>query len=227
MVRRTKEEAQETRAHLLDAAERLFSEQGVTSTSLNDIARAAGVTRGALYHHFKNKTDLIEALLDRVMMPITEMRSCAASAAPGDPLSQIRLRAMHVLRQAVHDPHTRAVFTILFHKCEYVDNVTAIKQRHLETRNECAVEVQTAFAAAIAAGQLPADLDPRNATLGLFSFIDGLVYNWLLDPEYFSLDQHIAHFIDVYVEGLRHSAAGTARNLPALCTAIGNGVKQP
>src|SRR3569623_238420 len=181
MVRRTKEEAQETRAHLLDAAERRFSEQGVTSTSLNDIARAAGVTRGALYHHFKNKTDLIEALLDRVMMPLTEMRSCAASAAPGDPLSQLRLRAVHV---------------------------------------------QTAVAAAIAVGQLPADLDPRNATLGLFSFIDGLGYNWLLDPEYFALDQHIAHFIDVYIEGLRHSAAGTARNLPALCAAIGNGVKK-
>ena len=136
MVRRTKEEAKETRAHLLDAEERLFSEQGVTSTSLNDIARTAGVTRRALYPHFKKKTHLIEALLDRVMMPITEMRSCAASAAPGAPLSQIRLRAMHVLRQAVHDPHTRAELTIQEHKSEYVDNVTANKQRNLETRND-------------------------------------------------------------------------------------------
>lgn len=207
MVRRTKAEALETRAQLLDAAERVFSERGVTNTSLNEIAVAAGVTRGALYHHFKNKLDLIDALLERVMMPITEMRTGAASVAPGDPLGQIRLRAMHVLRQAVGDTHTRAVFSILFHKCEYVEPLLAIKQRHLATRNECAAEVTQTFAAAIAAGQLPAELDPRKATMGLFSFIDGLVYNWLLDPDYFALEQHIEHYVDIYIEGLRQTGA--------------------
>lgn len=213
MVRRTKEEALETRAHLLDAAERVFSENGVTNTSLNDIAVAAGVTRGALYHHFKNKLDLITALMDRVMMPINDMRMCAAATAPDDPLGQLRLRAVHVLHRAIKDQHTRAVFTILFHKCEYVDNVLPIKQRHLQTRNDCVDDVISAFKAAIAADQLPAELDPKNATLGLFSFIDGLVYNWLLDPDYFPLEKDIEHFVDVYLEGLRHSR-GTGNKIP-------------
>lgn len=205
MVRRTKEEALATRAELLDAAERVFSERGVTNTSLNEIAAAAGVTRGALYHHFKNKADLIEALMDRVMMPINEMRTCAATAAPADPLGQLRLRAIHVLRQAVTDTHTRAMFTILFHKCEYVDTVLPIKQRHLQTRNECASEVETVFRAAVAAGQLPGELDVRHATLGLFSFIDGLVYNWLLDPDYLALERNIEAYVDLFLEGLRRS----------------------
>ena len=214
MVRRTKEEALETRAQLLDAAERVFSEKGVTNTSLNDIAVAAKVTRGALYHHFKNKLDLIAALMERVMMPINEMRMCAAATAPDDPLGQLRLRAAHVLHRAINDPHTRAMFTILFHKCEYVDDVLPIKERHLQTRKECVENVMSAFAAAIAAGQLPAGLEPKNATLGLFSFIDGLVYNWLLDPAYFPLEDNIEYFVDLYLEGLKRGGRRTSSPCP-------------
>ena len=58
MARKTKQEAQETRQHILDVALRLFSQQGVSSTSLGEIAKAAGVTRGAIYWHFKDKSDL-------------------------------------------------------------------------------------------------------------------------------------------------------------------------
>ncbi|MDS7773050.1 TetR family transcriptional regulator, partial [Klebsiella oxytoca] len=56
MARKTKQQALETRQHILDVALRLFSQQGVSSTSLAAIAKAAGVTRGAIYWHFKNKS---------------------------------------------------------------------------------------------------------------------------------------------------------------------------
>ena len=54
MARRTRDEALETRNTILDTAERVFSERGVSHTTLADIAAAAGVTRGAIYWHFKN-----------------------------------------------------------------------------------------------------------------------------------------------------------------------------
>lgn len=63
-MRRTKEEAFETRQALLDAALPVFSENGLEATRLEDIAERAGVTRGALYWHFKNKEDLLISLLD-------------------------------------------------------------------------------------------------------------------------------------------------------------------
>src|SRR5882757_7288734 len=66
MARRTKAEAEETRQKILDAAERLFFIDGVSRTSLEHIATAAGVTRGAIYWHFKNKLELFEALHERV-----------------------------------------------------------------------------------------------------------------------------------------------------------------
>src|SRR5574337_1789480 len=71
MARRTKEDALATRSALLDAAERVFLQQGVSRTSLADIAHAAGVTRGALYWHFKDKASLFNAMLDRVALPLT------------------------------------------------------------------------------------------------------------------------------------------------------------
>lgn len=49
MARKTKQQAEETRQEILDAAIKTFSERGVSATSLADIAKSAGVTRGAIY----------------------------------------------------------------------------------------------------------------------------------------------------------------------------------
>lgn len=62
MARKTKKESLETRQDILTAAARVFSTHGVAKTSLNDIAKEAGVTRGAIYWHFENKTDLFNEL---------------------------------------------------------------------------------------------------------------------------------------------------------------------
>ena len=70
MVRRTKQEALATRHSLLDSAELLFQAQGVSRTSLQDIAQAAGATRGAIYWHFKDKADLFNAMMERVTLPL-------------------------------------------------------------------------------------------------------------------------------------------------------------
>ena len=72
MARRTKADAQTTRNNLLDAAEQLFQSRGVSHTSLNDIATAAGTTRGAIYWHFKDKADLFNAMMERVTLPLEQ-----------------------------------------------------------------------------------------------------------------------------------------------------------
>lgn len=203
MVRKTKVEALETRAQVLDAAEQVFSEKGVTNTSLLEIATAAGVTRGAIYWHFKNKYELIEALLQRAKLPLDEMLDARSADFPGDPLGQIRVKSIAVLQSCVADTHLRAVCTILFHKCEHIAEAQPVLQRRLESRDECAREIQDTFRAAIVAGQVPKELDPHLATFGLFSYIDGLIYNWLLDPGQFPLAEAAPHLVDTYLCGLR------------------------
>lgn len=63
-MRRTKEEAEQTKNLLLDAALDIFSEKSYDTATLNDIAKRAGVTRGAIYWHFKDKTDILKELTD-------------------------------------------------------------------------------------------------------------------------------------------------------------------
>lgn len=59
MARRTKEDAEKTREALLDAAERVFLRRGVSTSTLNEIAKEAGLTRGALYWHFEDRKSVV------------------------------------------------------------------------------------------------------------------------------------------------------------------------
>lgn len=122
MVRRTKADALVTRNSLLDAAEHLFQVHGVSRTSLNDIATAAGTTRGAIYWHFKDKADLFNAMMERVTMPLEGALACAAGKAEAadNPLLSLRDSMMNALKQTANDEQTRRVFEVATHKVEYV-----------------------------------------------------------------------------------------------------------
>lgn len=66
MVRRTRAEMEATRATLLVTARRVFSEHGYVATSMDDLTARAGLTRGALYHHFGDKQGLLEAVVAQI-----------------------------------------------------------------------------------------------------------------------------------------------------------------
>lgn len=84
MVRRTKEEALETRNKLLDSAEYLLQSQGVSHTTLQGIALHAGATRDAVYWHFKDKAELFDAMMERVTLPLAAYFSHEPSSAETD-----------------------------------------------------------------------------------------------------------------------------------------------
>ena len=94
MARRTKTEAAATREALLDAAEHAFRERGVARTSLAEVAAAAGMTRGAVYWHFRDKADLFEALCERVQLPMEAMHASAGAIRQKDPLGALRMLAV-------------------------------------------------------------------------------------------------------------------------------------
>src|SRR5262245_22594995 len=77
MARRTKMEAAATREKLLDAAAGVFREHGVAHSTLAEVAAAAGMTRGAVYWHFRDKAHLFDALCEREQLPMEAMLACA------------------------------------------------------------------------------------------------------------------------------------------------------
>lgn len=202
MARKTKEEAQLTRSQLLDAAERVFSERGVAGTTLNDIATAAGLTRGAVYWHFQNKTDLIHALWEQVTLPLHESFAELEQSMPDDPLTRIQIKSTTVLTQVVRDARVRNLLSILLLKCEYDDEPGGLRDGYLSKRAECLGQITEEFRRAIAQGQLPANMDERFAAIGLMAMIDGLCFHWLMNPALFSLEDKADNYIRVYLKGL-------------------------
>ena len=200
MVRRTKEEALVTRDRILDAAELLFEKQGVSRTSLHDIAEAAGVTRGAVYWHFQDKADLFNAMMLRVLLPLEETL-WHIDPAP-DPMTGLRHCFMAALHKTVNDPQVRRVFSIATHKVEYVDELLAVRDRRLATRDECVEEWQRSFALAQRKGLVKLRMPPHAAAFGLHALIDGLIRNWLLDPAAFDLVKLGQQTLDTYLAGL-------------------------
>jgi TetR/AcrR family transcriptional regulator, acrAB operon repressor len=211
MARRTKADALATRNRILDAAERVFSRRGATRPSLEDIATAAGVTRGAIYWHFRNKADLFGAMLARVTLPMEEMVGGSGDHAAADPLGYIRRCMVTVLRKTTDDAQTRRVFEIVCHKCEYVDEMARVRDRYVEMRADCLGEIERGVRDAIRRGLLPPGVNARSAAVGLHALVDGLISNWLLDPKYFPLAREAERMVDQYLASLATAPARTVR----------------
>jgi TetR/AcrR family acrAB operon transcriptional repressor len=206
VVRRTKDEAQETRNAILDAAEQLFSEHGVSRTSLEDIAQAAGVTRGAIYWHFKDKSDLFAAMVNRVTLPMEAMVARSSDESVADPLASLKACAVSALKRTATDPQCQRVFDIVTHKCEYLGEMAGVARRIGSIQKGCVDRSEQAIRNAVKRGMLPASVNPRLAAIGLDAMLFGLISNWLANNDYVALERQAEAMIDLYMNGLRADA---------------------
>jgi TetR/AcrR family acrAB operon transcriptional repressor len=202
MARRTKADAQTTRNNLLDAAEQLFQSRGVSHTSLNDIAVAAGTTRGAIYWHFKDKADLFNAMLKRVTLPLEQTLGVAYVAQAADPVAEIRSAMLEALRLIATDAQTRRVLQIATHQVEYTADMGAVMERHLSVHDGCVARNHLALERAYAARGQPPPVALDCAARGLQVLVEGLVHQWLLHPEAFDLQANGRAVLDLYLAGL-------------------------
>lgn len=139
-----------TRAGLIAAAQRLFVDGGYEHTSTEAILAAAGVSRGALYHHFPTKRDLFEAVFESVSAAAIEKaaaRSARARAATGSPLERLTEACLAWLRE-VRDP---AVGAILLDQGPKV--LGWLGAREIENRHSLAV-MKAALRSAADAGEI-------------------------------------------------------------------------
>jgi AcrR family transcriptional regulator len=112
-TRRTQaERAAETREALIEAARPLFAAQGFAEVALESIVRAAGVTRGALYHHFADKTELFAAVFEKVEAEVaTRMGEAIAASQQTDPVEVMRLGA-HFWLDVCSDPEVQRIVLV-------------------------------------------------------------------------------------------------------------------
>lgn len=201
MARRTKEDALATRSSLLDAAERLFQARGVSRTSLQDIAEAAGVTRGAVYWHFKDKADLVDAMLERVTLPMED----EAGLATAPPLQRLRTHAAQLFGHFAGSEQVRRVFDILIHRIEYTEELASVHQRRSEMRRAYIERLRKMLAAAQRAGELPGTPSARSLAVGLFAMVDGLIRLALLEPAMIDLRREGLAAVERYLAGAQRA----------------------
>jgi TetR/AcrR family acrAB operon transcriptional repressor len=202
MVRKTKEEALATRGAILDAAERLFQTQGVSRTSLHDIAVAAGVTRGAIYWHFKDKSAVFDAMMERVCLPLEESAAQFERDYPSAPLPALRKHMLTIFERVAGDEQVRRVFEIATHKVEYVGELNALRERHLEYSGEYQALLEKALRVAQKRGDIGKSPPARVAAIGLHALLKGLMHNWMLDPTAYDLLAVARQTLDVHLAGL-------------------------
>lgn len=203
MARRTKAEAMATYDNILDCAESLFVQQGVSRTTLQEIADLAGVTRGTIYWHFEDKADIFNAMLQRAKMPFEAAMQTLNEPNPHDPLGDLEKYAQIVFRLMETDTRVRRVFEISTLKIEYVNDMSAVRSRRAEMAAQWMVHAEGKLRSAIESGHIKARVDPCNAALGLWGLIDGLVRAWMLEPASFGLSAEGAPIVAIFLDAIR------------------------
>ena len=206
MARKTKEEARETRSTIIDAAVRMFSVQGVSRTSLSDIAQEAGVTRGAIYWHFANKSDLLNALWDEMLLPYEPLVQASQHTDEPDPLGKIQQVFILLFLGLAEDPRRQQLFRILHDKCEAIEDTGTIHQRRVTCHADGFKRIETVLRNAIAKGQIPAETDVRLAAIAVISYVDGLIANFLMIDDLFDIKTEMPRLIDGVMHLLRAGA---------------------
>ncbi|MBA8881016.1 TetR family transcriptional regulator [Phyllobacterium myrsinacearum] len=186
-MRRTKAEAGETRETILDSAETVFLEHGVNQSTLNQIAEHAGVTRGAIYFHFKDKIGLYQEVVERVRLPQDDLLTKAVHCENSNPLDIALDAGIFCLENFAGDPRKQRVFTIITQRCEYVGEMAQVLERLRDLNDEVHEMLLRLTTLARKRGVLSIAWRPDIAARALQSTMTGLLFEWMRLEKSFDL----------------------------------------
>lgn len=205
MARHTHDDAQKTRKAILDSALRLFSRRGYERTSLSDIAKYAGVTRGAIYWHFDDKRDLLLELCNRTDRELlaSEALAHATKIEEPNPLGCLRSWMLsHSDEKSIQ--FFRSSFFILFGNIiRGMVGDEELQKRFMEIVDFRRRTFMDILKNCIRKGQLPVNLDVQAAADYLMVFMTGYIHTLRTD---FSADivKKYPLYVDMAIKGLRN-----------------------
>jgi TetR/AcrR family acrAB operon transcriptional repressor len=186
MARKTKEDAELTRKRIIDAARAVFLKRGVSKSTLEHIASEASVTRGAVYWHFENKTEIFHAIREQVFLPLIDSIDDTLSPTVKNienPLNQIEASLCNTINDLSNNIEMRETYEIIMIKCEYVDEFATVLHQMLHNCSCIVEKLQAAYERAQALGLLGTTLSPRALALDTHLFFGGLLHMWIKDED--------------------------------------------
>lgn len=201
-MKRTKEEAAATRATILKAALSVFSAKGYAAATLDDVAAAAKVTRGAIYWHFKSKADLYNTLTGELSARGANLvqQAVAEGGSFLDILRRIFVRQCALIEE---DREARAVMELALFKTGLDPELQAARKKQLESGNTLLEGITAAMQQGITQGFLRADVKPADMARAFIALENGAIQLWLTSPKSFSLKESSEAFAEILIAGLR------------------------
>lgn len=206
-MRKTKEEAELTRQALMNAAEHLFIEKGLSRTTHTDIAERAGVTRGALNWHFPDgKNGILAGLLDRKRQMTerlaTQLACCERKGTA--PVAIMRDVIIQDLEALALDDRLQRILRLVSSHNEFIGEFAWVNEQLDIHSRECHHMLLDILKCGVECGEirLRETLTSRQAASLLLSSIIGVVNEWLVGRCHFDLSHDGAVLIDTLLAGI-------------------------
>jgi len=200
-MKRTKEEAAETRELLIKSALEVCSHKGYAATTLNDIAKNAGTTRGAIQWHFENKNNLYRIIGERATNQVDSFIEKTINSE-STPINQIRTMIQSFYRiffendefQSIVRLAMRAKLTNELTDLENIYKNSIIKRKNL---------ISNLIRAGIDNNQIISTLDPDITASAIISYMAGTINSWISNPSLFPLRQNVETYVALIINGLK------------------------
>lgn len=197
-TRTSEREREETRTRILGAAHSVFAERGYRAATLDSIARASGLTRAGLLHHFPSKQAVLLALLDARDQELGLMRTeAAADGSATDLLRNVRatIRSILAQRELVSLAHALSA--------EAADVEHPAHEWLTRRYDRLRVALTDTFMASFARGELEAREDPALLAALALAATEGLEAQWLADPEAVDVERGVELLHSLILHRLR------------------------
>jgi len=205
-MRRTRGEAEKTRKAILKASLKVFSTKGYARARLEEVAREAGVTRGAIYWHFSNKADLYaSAVMESVGGYQERLKEILLSDL--SPLPKVRTLMKEWLVTLEKDEAYRTIVEMALTKTEFDDQVMEGVRDWFGFVDRVQEAIVDLIRQGIEAGEIDSQVDPELAALALIAYLNGIEETWFIQSmsngqSRFSPARMAEDFIEVILRGI-------------------------
>ncbi len=200
-MRRIKEEADKTRQTILNAALTVFSSKGYHPARLQDIADAASVTRGAIYHHFGSKADLYICLVreSSEQFNLVIAQAIEEGGAFQEMATRVLVTGWSLLEE---DPQLAKVVELINFKTGFTAELEELNIQRKEGAKTQVAYIAGFFQRAIDKGELNAGLDPELAARAFMAYQNGMMNLWLSNQTAFSLKISATDLAATFFKGI-------------------------
>ncbi|GAP61588.1 hypothetical protein ARMA_0011 [Ardenticatena maritima] len=195
---------EERRAKILQAAARVFAQQGFQAARMEDIAAEAGVAKGTLYLYFKNKDDLVLGLLEQFFT--VEFSSLHALLdAPGSVRERLEQLSLHLAQETLAMQDLLAIGYEFYAVAARRPDVREVLRAYFQQWHEA---LATLLQQGVERGELRA-VDVDAAATTLIALFEGTVLLWFTDPQSVRLTYHLQQGIALFFDGMTKQPGGT------------------